>query len=216
MPHLKRQEVPKNWPIHRKGNTWVVRPNANLNNGVPVLIALRDILKISQNRKEVKKAINESLILLNGRRIKDEKNSITLFDVVTIVPSKKSYKLSLNEKGKFTFEEISGKESECKISKIVNKKLLKKKQIQLNLMDGRNLLSDVKCKTNDSVVINLKTKKIEKCLELKDNANVIVYGGKHAGVKGKINKIDSKHQRVELDKNGEKINVLIKHLVITE
>ena len=206
--HLKRQEVPKNWPIHRKGNTWVVRPNANLNSGVPVLIALRDILKISQNRKEVKRAIKENLVLLNGKKINDEKNSITLFDVITIVPAKKFYKLSLNEKGRFAFEEINEKESEQKISKIVDKKILKKKQVQLNLMDGRNLISDAKCKTNDSVIINLKTKKIEKCLKLENQANVLVYGGKHAGVKGKINRIDPKHQRVELDKNGKKIEVI--------
>jgi len=40
--HLKRQKVPKNWPIKRKGTSYVVRPKSNLSNGIPILIAIRE------------------------------------------------------------------------------------------------------------------------------------------------------------------------------
>jgi len=212
MAHLKRQKVPKNWPIHRKGTTFVVRPNANLEHGIPILIALRDVLKLAKNRKEVRKMIHEKSILLNGKIVNEEKNSATLFDVLKVGP--KYYRLVLSDKGKFKFDEI--KEEDHKVSKITNKKILKGTKIQLNLMDGRNLLSDIKCKTNDSVIINFKTKKIEKCLELKEKANAVVFGGKHIGAKGKIEKIDLKHRIVELGKGEKKINVLIKHLIVVE
>ena len=212
MTHLKRQKVPKSWPIHRKGTTWVVRPSSNLEHGIPILIALRDVLKLAKNRKEVKKMLHEKSVLLNGKIINEEKNSLTLFDVLTV--SSKNYKLVLSDKGKFMFDEV--KDASKKISKVANKKILKGKKVQLNFLDGKNLLSDVKCKTNDSVVINFKDKKIEKCLELKEKANAVVFGGKHIGAKGKIEKIDLKHRIVELSEGNNRLNALIKHLIIVE
>lgn len=212
--HLKRQKVPKNWPIKRKGTAYIVRPNANISNGIPILVALRDILKLAQNRKEVKKVIHEKNILLNGSLIKNEKNSVLLFDALTIVPSNESYRLSLSEKGKFQIEKINAGEETHKIAKVINKKMLKGKKIQLNLSDGRNFLSDIKCNVNDSVLIDLKKKKIEKCLPLKEKGEVLVFAGKHAGKKANINKIDQVKKMAELIFNNEKINVLIKQLII--
>ncbi len=212
--HLKRQKVPKNWPIERKGTAYVVRPNANISNGVPILVALRDMLKLAQNRKEVKKAIHVKNLLLNGSPVRDEKNSISLFDTLTIVPSNESYKLSLSEKGKFQIEKINAGEETHKIAKVINKRILKGKKVQLNLSDGRNFLSDIKCNVNDSVLIDLKKKKIEKCLPLKEKGEVLVFAGKHSGKKASINKIDQVKKMAELTFNDAKINVLIKHLII--
>jgi len=214
--HLKRQKVPKNWPIKRKDTAYIVRPNANISNGIPILVALRDMLKLAQNRKEVKKAIHEKNILLNGSLIKNEKNSVLLFDALTIVPSNESYRLSLSEKGKFQIEKINAGEETHKIAKVINKKILKGKKTQLNLSDGRNFLSDIKCDVNDSVLIDLKKKKIEKCLPLKEKGEVLVFAGKHAGKKASINKIDQVKKMAELTFNNEKINVLIKQLIITK
>ena len=212
--HLKRQKVPKNWPIKRKGTAYIVRPNANISNGIPILIALRDMLKLAQNRKEVKRAIHVKNLLLNGSPVRDEKNSISLFDILTIVPSNESYKLSLSEKGKFQIEKINAGEETHKIAKVINKKILKGKKIQLNLSDGRNFLSDIKCIVNDSVLIDLNKKKIEKCLPLKEKGEVLVFAGKHAGKKANINKINQVKKMAELTFNDEKINVLIKQLII--
>jgi len=214
--HLKRQKVPKNWPIKRKGTTYIVRPNANISNGIPILVALRDMLKLAQNRKEVKKAIHIKNLLLNGFPVKDEKDSILLFDTLTIVPSNESYRLSLSEKGKFQIEKIKTGEETHKIAKVINKKVLKGKKIQLNLSDGRNFLSDIKCNVNDSVLIDLKKKKIEKCLPLKEKGEVLVFAGKHAGKKANINKIDQVKKMSELTFENKKINVLIKQLIITK
>ncbi len=216
MAFMKRQEVPKSWPTHRKGTAYVVRANSNMNNGIPVLVLLRDILGIAQNRKEVKKAIHERLILINAKPIVDDRNSVLLFDTLTIVPSKKNYRIVLNEKGKFSLNEIKESESLKKVAKVVNKRILKGKRIQLNLSDGRNYLSDVKCNTGDSVVVNLKDKKIEKCLELKEKANAFVFAGKHSGIEGIIEKLKLERKMAKLKiKNGE-VNVLIKHLMVVE
>ena len=216
MKHMKRQKVPKSWPITRKGSAYIVKANFNPTKGVPLLVFLRDMLKIAKNRKEVKKALYEKNITLNSRPAKDEKNSVLLLDKVGIVPSKKYYQLDLSNNGKFIVEEVKESESNMKISKIIDKKTLKGKKTQINLLDGRNFISDIKCNVDDSVLINLKEKKIEKCLPLKENSNVLVFAGKHTGKKGKITKLETERKIASLESNGEKINVLIKQIMITE
>ena len=62
MAHLKRQEVPTNWPIKRKGTTFVVRPDTNLKLGIPILIVLRDILKLTKDRKETEKILYNEFV----------------------------------------------------------------------------------------------------------------------------------------------------------
>jgi len=213
--HLKRQKVPKKWPIPRKGTKYVVRPNFNPQKGVPILIILRDMLKVAQNRKEVKRAIHSKHILLNNKIVIDDKNSALLFDTITIIPLKKCYRFGLSGK-KFKMEEINEDEANKKISKIINKKSLKGKKTQLNLSDGRNFISDIKCNVNDSVLINFKERKIKKCLALKEKAKVIISSGKHSGESGTINKININNEMVEVDISKRKVNVLIKQLMVVE
>jgi small subunit ribosomal protein S4e len=214
--HLKRQKAPKSWPIYRKGTKYIVRPTFDVRKGIPILIVLRDLLKVAQNRKEVKKIIHSRNILINNKRVLDEKNSVLLFDTITLVPQKKNYRLKLSKKGKFEVQEIKDNEKNTKIAKIVNKRILKGKKVQLNLSDGRNLLSQIQCKVNDSVLINPKEKKIEKCLPLKEKVKVVVFAGKRSGEEGIIRKIDLGRKIAELDIDKKNVNVLIKQLMVTE
>ncbi len=216
MSHLKRRKTPKTWPVPKKGTKYIVRPNFGLNKGLPILIILRDILKIAQNKKEVKRAIQKRNILLNNNLIKSEKDVVQLFDKITLIPSKKYFQLTLDDHGKFCVEEIKKGDVDKKISKISNKKTLKKKKTQINLSDGRNYINDIKCNVNDSVIIDLKNKKITKCLPLKEKANVLVINGKHSGKRGKIERIIDEMKMAELKIGGEKINVLIKQIMVIE
>ena len=211
MSHLKRQKVPRNWPIRKKGTTYVVRPNFGIEKGIPVLIVLRDILKVAKNRKEVKKIIQAKQILLNNRPVKDEKNNVLLFDIISIVPTNKFYRMDLSDKGKFKVKEIDLNDAGKKISKIINKKVLKGKKVQLNLSDGRNFLSDLKCNVNDSVLINLLENKIESFIPLKEKIKAIVVKGKHTGERGIISKIKNKTAKVKI--GNKNVEILIKQLM---
>ncbi|MDO8528321.1 MAG: hypothetical protein Q7S06_00325 [Nanoarchaeota archaeon] len=213
MTHLKRQQSPKSWPVVRKGTKYLVKPKSN---GIPMLIILRDMLEVAQNRKEVKRAINMKNILLNQKQVKDEKNSAVLFDTISVIPTKKNYRITFSEKGRFQLDEIKENETNNKIAKIINKKMLKGKKTQINLSDGRNFLSDLKCNVNDSVLVNLKEKKIEKCIPLKEKSNIFVFEGKHVGKQGIIEKIIPEQKMVEADVKGNKIQVLIKQLMVIE
>jgi small subunit ribosomal protein S4e len=212
--HRKRNELPKSWPVNRKGTKYVV--NSANSKEMPILVILRDILKIARTRREVKKAVNDRNLLVDLREVRDEKKSVSLFDTITIVPSKKNYRLILTSNGRLSLDEIKESEASKKIAKIVNKKILKGKKIQLNLSDGKNFISDLKCSVNDSVLINFKDKKIEKCLPLKEKSNAIIVSGKHTGKKGTIKHIDTEKKIVSLMSDQEEFNVLIKQLMVTE
>ena len=216
MTHLKRQKAPKRWPIPRKGTKYVVRPNFNPQKGVPILIILRDMLKITQNRKEVKRVLYEKKILLNNKLVRDDKNSVLLFDTISIIPSKKYYRITLSKIGKYSLEEIKENELNNKITKVIGKKILKGKKVQLNLRGGSNFISEIKCNIGDSVILNFKDKKIEKCLPLKEKSKVFVFNGKHAGKIGIVRKLKSERKMAGITVGDKEVNVLIKQLMVVE
>jgi small subunit ribosomal protein S4e len=216
MSYLKRHVVPTSWPIPRKGTAYVVSPLFGPEKGLPLLIILRDILKIAKNRREAKKAIKSKEILLNGNEVFEERILVSFLDTITIKSMKKSYRLILSDKGKFILEDIKENESLRKISKIINKKMIKNGKIQLNLMDGRNILSDIKSKVNDSVVFSFKEKKIEKVLPLKEGAKFVIFAGKHIGENGIIESIDNEKKVIESNLENKKTKILIKQLVVVE
>lgn len=211
--HQKRQEVPKTWPVARKGTTFVVSKNSS---GLPVLVALRDLMGIIQNRRELKKAIHKKDLLISSKPIMDDKRSLEVLDVLTIVPSNKHYRLTFSEHGKYAMEEVLEKEAKSKVSKIIDKKILKGNKIQLNLLDGNNYYYDKKCNVNDSVVVDFEKNTISKVLPLKEKSKVLVIAGKHIGANGTISKIMKEDKMAEIDTGKEKFNALIKQIVVLE
>ena len=128
----------------------------------------------------------------------------------------KNYRLIIGKNKKFNLKEIDHKEAGHKIAKIINKKTLKGKKIQINLSDGRNFISSISCKVNDSILVNLKDKKLEKCFPLKQGIKAIVFAGKHAGEEGIITEIDKENNRVKLEISKEIVNILIKQIMVLE
>jgi small subunit ribosomal protein S4e len=175
---------------------------------------MRNMLKIAQNKKEVKSAIHEKDVKINNRGVRDEKTTVNLFDIISVIPSKKNYRLVLLENGKYGFSEE--KVAKSKVAKIIGKRKLKGNKTQINLSDGNNFISDIKCNTNDSVVIDLEKYEISKCLEFKEKANALVLEGKHTGEKGIIQKIEKEHKIAIIEEKNKQSKVLIKHLMIIE
>lgn len=214
MVHLKRERAPKSWRTSRKGTSFVAMPVST--QGVPLVVALRDILGIVQNKKEVKKAIRSKSLLVNNKPVKEEGRGLSLFDTLSLVTSDTHYRINLSEKGKYKLEEIGKQEANKKISKITGKKMLKKGKIQANLSDGKNFLVDKKVNTNDSVQIDLKERKISKHIPLKENSKVVVFGGRHTGKEGEVESLDTESRKALVVHGEEKINVPLEKIIATE
>ncbi|MBS3093327.1 hypothetical protein J4456_01960 [Candidatus Pacearchaeota archaeon] len=217
--HLKRSSIGKFWPLPRKGNKYLAVSSHDKTKSIPLVVVIRDILQLVGNRKELQKLINEKQILINQRLINDKNYPICLFDVITIPTIKKNYRALLSSTKKINFVEISDKESEKRVYKVIDKKVLKKNTIQINLINGRNIITKEKINVNDSIVMNLKQNKIDKILKIEGGKNAYVTEGKHAGAVGKIDGIVERGGKKLIKittKDNKKINVWIKNVIVMD
>ena len=213
--HLKRIATPRTWVINRAKNTFIVRPNPgahSLEMGLPLGIILRDNLHLASTMNEVKKILNNNEIMVDGKRRKDHRFIIGLFDVLSVPTSKKNYVTSLDKKGNIMVQEITESEAGIKIVKVVGKTIISKGKIQYNLHDGKNIISDTKAKVGDSFVLTLPNLKIKETLPLQENMTVILTSGKHAGSIGSLKELNSTEATYIVDK--KEVATVRRHLFV--
>lgn len=179
--------MPTTWPIPRKGKRkrFVAVPSHATSKGISLLFLLRDVLKIAKTKKEARHMTLNGMVKVNNKTRKDVNFPVQVFDTVNLEKANLNYRLEIVHK-KFSLVKISAKDAENKVIKIVGKKTLGIKKVQMNLDDGQNMITKEKFSVGDSIVLNTKEDKIEKILPLKEGANVEIITGKHAGEKGKL------------------------------
>jgi len=196
MAHIKKTQMPKSWPMPRKGKRkrFVAIPSHATSKGISLLFLLRDVLKVAETRKEARHMTLNGMVKVNNKVRHDENFPVQVFDIVNLSPRDDSgepekaminYKLEIINK-KFSLVEVSGEDADVKIVKIRGKKVIGKDKIQMNLDDGQNIITKEKFSVGDSAVLNTKENKIEKILPLKEGAKVEIIIGKHAGEKGTL------------------------------
>ncbi len=196
--HLKRIAMPRSWPIPKKEKKFIVRGRGAHPSriSIPLLVIVRDIIKEALTKREVKKLLNNHLILIDNRAVKDEKFNVGLFDRIYIKKLEKAFSIYLTKKGKLKIQEISKDKASKKICKIIGKKILKGNKFQINLYDGKNFILEKEKKKDlrvgDSLILDFKTNKIIDYLKLSEGSSVLIIGGKHIGYTGKISEIDER------------------------
>lgn len=218
MTHVNRQNIGKFWAVPRKGTKYLAVASHEKKESIPLVVVFRDILKIVRNKKELQRAINEKQIQINHKEIRDTNYPISLFDIISIPSTKQNYKALLSKHKKMVFEEISDKDTQTKIFKILSKTILPKGNMQFNLMHGKNIITKEKAKTGDSVLLNLKDNKIIKIIPMEKGKNAFVIKGKHAGHVGKIDEIVSRggKQIAKISSDEGKVNVWTKNIIVIE
>jgi len=179
-------------PIPKKGTKYVARASSDLENSVPLVIAIRDILKLAKTAREVKKMINAGLLKINGRKATHLNEAIKLFN---ILEADKTYRLTLLPTKKFSFEETKEKNKLCKV---IGKTLQRKGKVQFHLHDGSNVISSQNIAIGDSLVIDFDGK-IKSHIPLAKNSEVFVFNGKYAGLKAKVEHIENKKVRIKIN-----------------
>jgi small subunit ribosomal protein S4e len=183
--HLKRLAAPKKLIIHRKESVWTIKPSSGnhpIKSSIPLGIIIRDYLKLADNLKETRRIISNGEILVDGSVKKDYKFPCGLMDVISIPRMKQDYRILYNQRGKLVLIPIKSAEAGWKLCRIENKTILKKKQVQLNLHDGRNkLVSKDEYKTGDVIKYSFKDKKISDTLKFEKGSVSIIIGGSHIG-----------------------------------
>lgn len=218
--HLKRYKAPKHWPIHPKENKWTVKPNAGphaIEESLPLLLIVRDILKVADNSREAKRIINNGDILVDGRTRKDYKYPVGFMDVIEIPKTESVYRVLPDEKGRLILYPIAAENKEFKLCKITDKTTIKGGKTQLNLHDGRCYLDEGKYKVGDVIILKVPEQEISEVISFEDGTIGLITGGKHIGEIGRIKEINitksSMPNTVEMETENKKIFLTLKDYV---
>jgi small subunit ribosomal protein S4e len=189
--HQKRVTVPVSWPIARKTHAWVAKtspgPHSSADS-MPLVMVIRDMLKLVDNAREAKRALYEGKVLVDGKVQKDYKLPVGIFDVISVPLNNQQYRVLKDEKGMFYLSLLEAG-AVRKLARIENKTVIKGKKQQLNLSDGSNKLVEGEFKVGDSLVLSLPEKNIEERIGFEVGNLAMVVGGKHTGQTGKIKEI---------------------------
>ena len=190
--HLKRNSMPTFWPVKKKNIKFVVKPKPGshkMNYVIPILIVLREKLNYAATSKEAKQILYNEEVLVNGKRIKDIKFPVGIFDIVEIKKTNEKYLVLYDEVGKV---KLTPTKTDNLYFRVVGKKLVKGGIFQLNFMNGFNLSVDKKTydktKISDTLVYDFMKRKIVSIINMKEGNFVYVFDGKF---KGKIGQIKS-------------------------
>lgn len=204
--HLKRPAAPKTWDIKTKGITFIARPKPGahpMQLSVPLSAVLKNMLRAAKTTKESKKLLYSRDVLVDGRRVKDCRFPVGLFDVVELKPASQNYRIVLDKKGMLAAIEIDAREAKSKISRIRGKTLLKGGKVQLNLSDSRNITADKgSYKVGENIMFELPSQKITGHFRLEKGSAILLIAGKHISDIGVVEKA-GKYVVVYKDEDGK-------------
>ncbi|MBN2111525.1 30S ribosomal protein S4e [Candidatus Woesearchaeota archaeon] len=188
--HLKRYAIPSTWDIKKKGLVFVTRPKPGSHSrplSLPLGVVLKNLLKCVKTTNEAKKLLYNNEVLVDGRRVKDQRVPVGLMDVIHLKQTNQNFRIMLDTKGKLAVIEIDDKEAKLKISEIIGKTPIKGGKIQINLRDSRNIIAEKNdYKVGGSLMIEVPSQKIVDYFTLEKGAYVLLIAGKHISSRGVV------------------------------
>jgi small subunit ribosomal protein S4e len=196
--HLKRLASPAFWPIPKKEKVWTVRPIPGPHPGsrsIPLLIAVRDILKLAKTSREAEVILAEGKVKVDGKIRRDKGFHLGLMDLLEIPDIRKAYRVVPDPHKILRLQEIPEEEKAFKLCRIEDKVTVKGGHIQLALHDGRTLLVKVENPNNpeedvykvwDVLQLSLAKREILAHLKFGKGMYGLIVGGKNIGKHGVI------------------------------
>jgi small subunit ribosomal protein S4e len=182
---IRRLTAPRSWPIKRKAHHWVTKtsPGAHsLEDSVPVIVVVRDLLKICDTAAEVKRIVSNRDMLVDGKIVKDVKMAVGLMDVVSFPKNNSHYRMMVNVRGKLTLVPIPEEKASWKLCRIDNKTTVPGGKTQLNLHDGRNILVESDgYKTGDVLKIEIPSQKVLEAYKMEKGNLALITSGSNVG-----------------------------------
>ena len=210
--HLKRYAAPRSWTLLRKERVYVQSPlpgKHSFEGSMPLSLVLKN-MGFAVTQRDVKKALQKTEILVDGKRVKEPATGIGFMDLLAFKATGESYRVTIDSKGRLQFTKLA-KPEHTKVCRIEGKTVIKKGKIQLNLSGSRNMIVDKnEYAVGDGVVIELPGQKITKHMKLDKGAKIFLISGAHKGSEGTIEEVkegivlyrDSKGERIETPKKA--------------
>jgi small subunit ribosomal protein S4e len=216
---LKRFSAPKFWSLPRKVSKFATKPSSGPHSAahcIPLLVILRDILKVSETAWEAKHIIKTGTVKIDGTIQKDHRFPVGLMDVIEIPKINLFYRMLPAPRRGLILHPIESSEAGFKLCRIENKTVIKGGNVQLNLHDGRNILIQVKdpmnpeediYSTKDVLKIAIPSQEILEHIKFEENCLSLVIDGRNLGLTGNITKIDRRFgphaSNVTLERDGK-------------
>jgi len=192
--HQKRLSAPTSWPVERKTETFTVAPDAGPHgeDGVPLLILLRDVLGYVDSRKEARYAVEQDNVLVNGTAVADATRPIGMFDIVAFDERAEYYRVFPDEGGRLALTPIDAGAAGSKLGKIIEKRTVPGGEVQLTAHDGATLLVEegTPYEPGDSLVLDNDDNSVVAHFPYEEGALVTAVDGQHAGEIGTLTSID--------------------------
>lgn len=202
--HIKRITAPKTWRVSRKTDKFITKPKPGAHKqslSTSINTFLKELTSTTQTTKETKYLLTKQEVQINGTRKRSHKHQTGFLDTITIPSLNKSFRVIVDTKGKLKSIEIPADEAKKTIAKITGKTLLKGNKLQINTMNGMNIIVDTKAakdyKTGDTLILSLPDKKITGHIKRDKGAHAIVFTGKHAGKAGTLEEIKDKNAKIK-------------------
>jgi len=171
--------------LNKLGGTWAPKPSAGPHKSkecIPAIIVLRNRLRYALTGREAGMVMHERNVLVDGVIRTDPTYPLGFQDVVSIPKTKEHFRLLFDVKGRFLLHRIRPEEAAYKLGKVVRVGLGVKKIPWLVTHDGRTFrFPDPKIKVNDTVRIDLKTKKITDSVSFEAGNISMAIGGHNEG-----------------------------------
>lgn len=196
--HSTRSEVIRGIPLPRKGTKYVATALRFSRHNVPVVIAVREMLNLAATMKEVKQMVHSKMLKINGKIVTDLHQPIPVFGVFH---ADKNYRLTLQETGRFTFEETS---DSFRAVKITGKRLVTGGMEQYSLHDGTCILSKDKISVGDTLILDFENK-MKKHVAMEKGKKAFVISGSNIGLRGTISKIEGHEVTVKIEDAKEEV-----------
>ncbi|MUV85928.1 30S ribosomal protein S4e [Natronomonas sp. CBA1123] len=222
--HQKRLSVPKSWPVERKEETYTTKAAAGPHGeeGVPLLIVLRDVLGYVDSKKEARYALEQDSVLINGKAVSDERRPIGMFDILAFVEREEYYRVFPDEGGRLSLTPIDADSAGSKLGKIIGKTQITGGDTQLTLHDGQTLLVDDASEydTNDSIVVSNDDGEVVAHFTYEEGALVTAVRGAHAGRIGTIDEIQvtpgSSANNVLIEGDDDRFETVEEYVVVID
>ncbi|MDO8427600.1 MAG: KOW motif-containing protein [Candidatus Diapherotrites archaeon] len=219
----KRLTSPRIMKIKRKTEPFSIKgkpgPHAR-NKSAPLGFVIRDLLNIASTLKEVKNILNNGKVQVNGQIEHSYRLPIGLFDMITVSELKKKYRMILDRKGRLETEEIDEKTGNEKYCKVIGKRMIHGKKMELTTDDGRTFPADNKISVGDTIKVQLPGQKIMKTIKMEKGKQAYVVSGKHAGKTVKILEVIQgtiqKEKLVSLQDGKNTLETLAENIIAIE
>jgi len=192
--HLKRYNAPTSWTLLRKTTKFVTKPSPGPHGtaqAMPLSMWLRT-LGLAKTQREIKKILQNKKVLVDGRRVLNQRFPVGMFDILSIPEVNLAYHIGIDTKGRLTLEKLEGAALQ-KPCQIIGKTVLKNNKIQIHLYDSRNISLDknMYC-VGDTIVVQVPEQKVVKHIPLAQGSKIILVGGSHVGTTGMVEKIEGR------------------------